>query len=258
MLIMISLWRSFHIFPPVGQSRFMAWQGPIELYMWFLCSSWSVLIKGAYECFHIIYIFMVWDDLIIWPPPDPKSHLDGPCDRFVTQSSSTESRQGAWWPGAAWTNNMGPASCGLSKRQMGRRGQKQPDALVLRPATGAQKLRCLKEPEWVCEVDVVTTDDSSIRFPEGEHAFTALESSGGVLYTATSDALHWAWWCKAGMKHQFHLKATWSLEVCTESWPLSTSASVFYVAYRLVAELLSFPIAPTLLFASTHSSLWSL
>lgn len=126
---------------------------------------------------NIIYIFMVWDDdLIIWPPPDPKSNLDGP---ILSLRSTTESREGVWWPGAAWTNNMGPASCALSKRQRGRRGQKQSDALVLRPwgRRNSDVWKSLSVWGWCSH------NRWFIRFPERENTPSLLWSLVAACFT---------------------------------------------------------------------------
>lgn len=84
MLIIISLWRKFSHFPSSGSEPLHGMTGTYTtLYMWFLCSSWSVLINGAHEYYLHFHGMGRWSDHLTttwskeqfrWPHPITALH----------------------------------------------------------------------------------------------------------------------------------------------------------------------------------------
>jgi len=100
-----------------------------------------------------------------------------------------------------------------------------------------------------------------------EHVSNALESSGGVLYTTASDALHCTWWwlgcsCLAMETHSMklsthcswaNLKTTQSLEVCSY-WLCRKLATSAHCAPQHVLTPLCDCMWPTTLWLSCSCS----
>ncbi len=101
-----------------------------------------------------------------------------------------------------------------------------------------------------------------------ERVSTALESSVGVLYTTASDALHCTWWCMLGcscsamethsMKLSTHcswanLKATWTLEVCSDWFCRKLATSAHYAPQHPLTPLCHFTWPTTSWLSCCHS-----